>query len=91
MSRLIDADALIDFFKEVRMKLVPSNYTSAIEFYTRDNVLLNVIQTLQLEKKIEIVPCKECKYWGDTICERFEEERIMFADDFCSYGEREGE
>ena len=37
---------------------------------------------------IDIVRCKECRHWGDTICERFEEERIMFADDFCSYGER---
>ncbi len=35
---------------------------------------------------IYIVRCEDCKYWADTICERFEEERIMFAHDFCSYG-----
>ena len=68
MSRWIEADALIDFFKEARMKLDPSQYSSAIEFHTRDNILLNVIQMLQLQEKKEIVPCKECKYWGDTIC-----------------------
>lgn len=50
-----------------------------------------MIREIKLEKRVDLVPvvrCKDCKHWGDTICERFEEERIMFRDDFCSYGER---
>ena len=45
---------------------------------------------------IEIVRCGECKHWckGDEvygICYRCPNTRQMKADDFCSYGEREGE
>lgn len=39
----------------------------------------------------ELVRCKECR-WHDHICWRIEaSEREFMADDFCSYGEREGE
>ena len=42
---------------------------------------------------IDIVRCAECKYWteysdGDKRCEIY---GYKCADDFCSYGEREGE
>ena len=52
---------------------------------------------------IDIVRCKECRYWHDHIttsswCSRGAELRPQEsgwikrnADDFCSYGEREGE
>lgn len=44
----------------------------------------------------DIVFCKECKHWckGDEvygICYRCPNTRQMRCDDFCSYGEREGE
>ena len=45
---------------------------------------------------IDIVRCRECKHWckGDEvygICCRCPNTRQMRYDDFCSYGEREGE
>lgn len=45
---------------------------------------------------IDIVRCGECKHWckGDDvhgICYRCPNTRQMRYDDFCSYGEREGE
>ena len=45
---------------------------------------------------IDIVRCRECKHWckGDEvygICYRCPNTRQMRYDDFCSYGEREGE
>lgn len=43
----------------------------------------------------ELVRCKECKYWRNTDAEKIPTASIacgnMHADDFCSYGEREGE
>ena len=44
--------------------------------------------------KERIVRCKECRnlkvdQYGDTICELHDV--AFYADDFCSYGEREGE
>ena len=43
-----------------------------------------------------LVTCKECKKWhdwgdGECFCGRFEGGIGCSADDFCSYGEREGE
>lgn len=44
---------------------------------------------------VEVVRCKECRHWSngnDTygICYRCPNTRQMKHDDFCSYGEREG-
>ena len=55
-----------------------------------------ITKTIDSAPSIDIVFCKECKYWhknrkeGDgmnvfDVCYDFQ------ADDFCSYGEREGE
>ena len=48
------------------------------------------------QEPFDIVRCGECKHWckGDEvygICYRCPNTRQMKADDFCSYGEREGE
>ena len=46
---------------------------------------------------VEVVRCKDCKYWDCGVCELHSEEPDqystgleieMFADDYCSYGER---
>ena len=86
--KVVAVDGLINMFKDARARLNPRDYHSLVEYDTRDTMFLNFIQMLQLADGVELVKCEDCKYWGDTICERFEEERIMFADDFCSYGER---
>ena len=41
---------------------------------------------------IDIVRCSECKYWNDAdeYCKWLAKAHTS-ADDFCSYGEREGE
>ena len=57
---------------------------------------------IQEEPSIDIVRCKECKYFIDNLTENDADEtydacrwdwgrRIPKPDDFCSYGEREGE
>lgn len=56
---------------------------------------LDAIAKINTMPHTDIVFCKECKYceYADMKvhlwCNR--QERYMYADDFCSYGEREGE
>ena len=49
----------------------------------------------EFEQVQELVRCKECKHWRNTDAEKIPTASIacgnMHADDFCSYGEREGE
>ena len=56
------------------------------------DTLIDIIK----DNTFDIVRCKECKHWtkGDDtygICYRCRNTRQMRYDDFCSYGEREGE
>ena len=39
----------------------------------------------------DLVRCKECKYKDEIVNYCYENDRDVNADDFCSYGEREGE
>ena len=84
MGRYIDADAL--------KKDLSENYT----FYGFRQLLNDFYEALDTAPSIDIVRCKECKHWckGDEvygICYRCPNTRQMRYDDFCSYGEREGE
>ena len=87
MSRWIDAEWLMNFFVDI-----PNNFTLTIG---------NLRATVNDAPSIDIVRCKECKWYGN------EQKKIyecctywaqnggvlvpMNADDFCSRGEREGE
>ena len=82
MSRYIDANAAIARVAGAMAYETEMETGEFIDCIEDAEELLNDIPT------IDIVRCKECRHWGDTICDRFDEERIMFADDFCSYGER---
>ena len=81
MSRYIDADLLKG---EIR-KAFPS-------FYMR--VEINTL--VNLAPSIDIVRCGECR-WGKPYsdkqlkCNALGLGGLKFPDDFCSYGEREGE
>lgn len=84
MSRYIDTKWLEDNAKEYSL-----GYYEEDEWATPLNVLDSA-------PSIDIVRCGECKHWtnGDDtygICYRCANTRQMKADDFCSYGEREGE
>ena len=78
MSRYIEADATRDLL-------------------IKSISLTNGIDTaLKEAPSIDIVRCKECKYYdGDDYGEPTRYcvwyESVVNADDFCSYGEREGE
>ena len=47
-GRLGDLDELETYFKNVRRKLKPEDYKYAVEYFTRDNMLLNAEQFIHL-------------------------------------------
>ena len=84
MSRYIDADTLKASY------IVPTTTTNSLcHLYVS-------IEDINDAPSIDIVRCKECKWFNDEDygeptgwCEWHES--CTFADDYCSYGEREGE
>ena len=76
MSRYIDADALK---KEIKQDIADNGLTERYVFYR-----INEAPT------IDIVRCKECYMCDEEMWCSFHDS-IMESDDFCSYGEREGE
>lgn len=91
MSRYIDADALI----EMLHKKVKSDYEIGI--YTHAVLTESFIQFVEKQPTadvVEVVRCKDCKYWQDNNggypheeC-RWGKGETPDADDYCSYGER---
>ena len=56
------------------------------------DTLIDIIKDMT-EDAVSVVRCKECKYDGTWKCKWRDVMTRSFpsADDFCSYGEREGE
>ena len=79
MSRLIDADALIAWIK------------GSQQMTSKMKSLICYIKTMPTIDAVSVVRCKECKYKDDIVNYYYENDRNIKADDFCSYGEREGE
>ena len=86
MSRWIDADALIEELQK---------------WDWQDTYLPIHFKELLVDEapSIDIVRCKDCKWWIDNLTENDDDEaydscrwdwsrKIPTADDFCSYGER---
>ena len=93
MSRYIDADEFGRCLQNYR-PYVDSGRFNAIQ--TEVNQVLDCIEyEIEDTPSIDIVRCRECKHWrNDGFCTRplySIEYQYMRADDFCSYGEREGE
>ena len=71
------------------------NIDDAIEIVTKaQGMWATTLHALCDAPKIDIVRCKECKYWVSDFhrCSRNACAKPWYADDFCRYGERkEGE
>ena len=79
MSRYIDADALYETLCRLWDKSDSEDFEK------------NVFKIIINAPSIDIVRCKECKN-KDTHCDYCHKlEMNIKVDDFCSYGEREGE
>ena len=79
--RMIDADALI---KEIKMDIEDDGLQEKMVFYRINEA-----------PSIDIVRCKECKYYVNGQCWKSDGldklDGNVADDDFCSRGERDGE
>ena len=83
-KRLIEriADRMKDAYPQAdRNNLSPAIYYDDFS-YIVDEVLEDVGASVDA---VEVVLCKDCRYWENGDCYRLELSR---QDDFCSYGER---
>ena len=78
--KLIDADAIKDKAWKAESEAC---------FYALEDVVS--VTDIDEAPSIDIVRCGECKYWSEKACHKFLATHPSNADDFCSYGEREGE
>ena len=86
MSRYIEADEVLE---QIRKKLGIKSLDYLLEAERQ------IVDAIQSAPSIDIVFCKECK-WAKANgtyqwCGRLDSTARITADDFCSYGEREGE
>ena len=73
MNRYIDADA---YERELRTSNIIHHYGEQI------------VDKIHSAPSIDIVRCKECKYYKDEWC--YWRDVEIRADDFCSYGVKKG-
>lgn len=50
-----------------------------------NGVCCNIELGIYGKQRVEVVRCKDCRYWNNGDCYRLE---LSKPDDFCSYGER---
>ena len=85
MSRYIEADAVIARVAGAMAYETEMETGEFIDCIEDAEELLNGIPT------IDIVFCKDCKYYEAKEDWCYWRDEAITADDFCSYGEREGE
>lgn len=95
MSRYIDADALIGGIKENNLG---EWYVGRIDGKSEEVIPTDTVyKIIDSAPSIDIVRCSECKYCVDAgaqralVCDNEYIDMDIHPDDFCSYGEREGE
>lgn len=101
MPRYIDADNLVDFkfayitkerYKDGRRKSEEEIYAYKVGY---NEAIDNIIQFAATANVVEVVRCKDCKYWKTVgacvkkFCTRIVNTEVMKdEDDYCSLGER---
>ena len=83
MSRYIDAEFEIEHYTSMTTHPTPD-----VTEQDKRNSLI-ILDALRMAKSIDIVRCRECTERDDDWCMYFG--KMINPDDFCSYGEREGE
>ena len=84
MSRLIDADMLLDNLDKIRTSCmtVYGNLAGAV------SGAMKIIDTSHTVDAVPVVKCRECKYRSKAGCPIIDANIWMDDDDFCSHGER---
>ena len=84
MARLIDADKLGMYLADVQL----ANRGWRDDVCELLDDVMYALEEAPTIDAVEVVRCKDCKYWNNGDCYRLELSR---PDDFCSYGERKEE
>lgn len=85
MSRYIDAEFEINHYTSMTTHPTPD-----VTEQDKRNSLI-ILNALRMAKNIDICFCRECKYVDTKKCPMYFMGLGYTDDDFCSYGEREGE
>lgn len=87
-KKYIDRDALINDFESDLIIRMFDNLKGTPRPKTID--IADVIKRMEnfpTEDVIEVVRCKDCKFYGNGDCS-VQSVRSMYPNDYCSYGER---
>ena len=84
MARLIDADKLGMYLADVQL----ANRGWRDDVCELLDDVMYALEEAPTIDAVEVVRCKDCRYWNNGDCYRLELSR---PDDFCSYGERKEE
>ena len=87
-KKYINRDALINDFESDLIIRMFDNLKGAPRPKTIDIAdVIKRIENFPTEDVIEVVRCKDCKFYGNGDCS-VQSVRSMYPNDYCSYGER---
>ena len=87
-KKYIDRDALINDFESDLIIRMFDNLKGTPKPKTIDIAdVIKRIEDFHTEDVIEVVRCKDCKFYGNGDCS-VQSVRSMYPNDYCSYGER---
>lgn len=87
-KKYIDRDALINDFESDLIIRMSYNLKGTPKPKTIDIAdVIKRIEEFPTEDTVEVVRCKDCKFYGNGDCS-VQSVRSMYPNDYCSYGER---
>lgn len=87
-KKYIDRDALINDFESDLIIRMFYNLKGTPKPKTIDIAdVIKRIEEFPTEDTVEVVRCKDCKFYGNGDCS-VQSVRSMYPNDYCSYGER---
>ena len=87
-KKYIDRDALINDFESDLIIRMFDNLKGTPRPKTIDIAdVIKRIEDFHTEDVVEVVRCKDCKFYGNGDCS-VQFVRSMYPNDYCSYGER---
>ena len=87
-KKYIDRDALINDFESDLIIRMFDNLKGTPRPKTIDIAdVIKRIEDFHTEDVVEVVRCKDCKFYGNGDCS-VQSVRSMWPNDYCSYGER---
>lgn len=90
-KKYVDRDALINDFESDLIIRMFDNLKGTPRSKTIDIAdVIKRIENFPTEDVIEVVRCKDCKFYGNGDCS-VQSVRSMCPNDYCSYGERRGD